>query len=191
MTVSYIDKKQLLSDSLFDQIKRKTIANNLPDFYYYMKNLSLRRLFESSSNGFTQLKTSGGLRLIENNEIIEKIQDYSNNLNRTLSLQELNESTGLKFSEKNAKILNAITSIEMNEEQLLSINSTDKTNRFLRPINPKPLILDKEEDLNELYNIIFNIINRNKYLKNRLLEQKKLGLNLDSLILKEYGTNFH
>ena len=190
-TVVFIDKKQQLADSLFIQIKNHTINNNLPDFYYYIKNLSFRRIFENSNNGFTQLKTSGGLRLIENYEIIDKIQDYTNNLNRTLTLQENNEKNGQMYSEKYAKILNAETSIEMNDAQILASQSVDKTNRFLRPINPKPLVSKKEEDLNELYNIIYNIINRNKYFKNRLLEVKQSAIELDNLIIKEYGASFH
>ena len=190
-TIVFIDKKQLLADSFFVQIKNNNISNNLPDFYYYVKNLSFRRIFENSTNGFTQLKTSGGLRLIENNEIIDKIQDYTNNLNRTLTLQDNNENNGQKYSEKYAKILNAVTSIEMNDAQILSNKSSDKTNRFLKPINPRTLVSNKEEDLNELYNIIFNIINRNKYFKNRLIEVKQSATDLDNLIVKEYGTHFH
>ena len=79
----------------------------------------------------------------------------------------------------------------MNDAQILASQSVDKTNRFLRPINPKPLVSKKEEDLNELYNIIYNIINRNKYFKNRLLEVKQSAIELDNLIIKEYGASFH
>ncbi len=78
----------------------------------------------------------------------------------------------------------------MNESQILSIQSTDKKNRFLRPANPRPLLSNKEEELNELYNIIYNIINRNKYFKNRLLEVKQSAIILDNLIVKEYGSSF-
>ena len=189
-TIIAINRKQLLADSFFVQIKNETISKNLPDFYYYAKNISFRRILENSTNGFTQLKSSGGLRLIQNNEIIDKIQDYTNDLNRTLTLQDLNEINGQKYSEKNAKLLNAITSIEMNEAQIFSNKSTDNTNRFIKPLNPRPLMSYKEEDLNELYNIIYNLINRNKYLKNRLLESKKLAIVLDNLIIKEYGSSF-
>ena len=190
-TVIMINEKQLLADSLFAQIKDNSIANDLPAFYYYIKNLSFRRIFENSSNGFTQLKTSGGLRLIENNELIDKIQDYTNNLNRTLTLQDNNENNGQKYHEKYSRILNAVTSIEMNESQILSSQSTDKKNRFLKPANPRPLVSNKKEDLNELYNIIYNIINRNKYFKNRLLEVKQSAIILDNLIVKEYGSSFN
>jgi hypothetical protein len=190
-TVIAIDKKQLLADSLFVQIKDNSIAKDLPAFYYYIKNLSFRRIFENSTNGFTQLKTSGGLRLIENNEIIDKIQDYTNNLNRTLTLQDNNENNGQKYNEKYSRILNAVTSIEMNESQILSNKSTEKVNRFLKPSNPRPLVSNKVEDLNELYNVIYNIINRNKYFKIRLLEVKQSAIVLDNLIVKEYGSSFH
>jgi hypothetical protein len=67
-TIAFLDQKQLLADSLFILIKNKEIYTNLSAFYYYSKNLSFRHLFENSDNGFTQLKSTGGLRLIENPE---------------------------------------------------------------------------------------------------------------------------
>jgi hypothetical protein len=190
-TVAFIDKKQLLSDSLFIEVKSDKIYTDLPSFYYYIKNLSFRHLFENSDNGFTQLKTSGGLRLIENNEIIDKIQDYTNVLNRTLSLQELNESTGLNYNAKVAKLLDVVTSVEMNEAQYVPVTSTTKDySRFLKPEHPRPLTSAKKDDVNELLNIVFTIVNRNKYLKQRLLGVKKAAIQLDGLIVKEYGSHF-
>jgi hypothetical protein len=190
-TIAYMDQKQLLADTLFTKIKDQTINQNLPEFYYFVKNLSFRHLFENSDNGFTQLKSSGGLRLIENNEIIEKIQDYTTNLARTMSLQDLNETVGLSYNNKVAKMLDVVTVVEMNESQYVPAKgSTNNHSRFLLPENPRPLLINQKEDLNELYNTVFNIINRNKYFKKRLQEIKKYANELDGLIIKEYGSHF-
>jgi hypothetical protein len=191
-TIVYIDKRQLLADSLFHEIKTGKIYTDLPSYYYYIKNLSFRKAFVKSEDGFIQLKTSGGLRLIENNEIISKIQDYSNNMTLALELQNFNEDAGQKFQDFNAQIFNVITSVEMNEAQYApSKNANGSSRRFLKPINPLPLITNDKKTINEQFNIIFNIINRNKYIKTRFLNLKEESIALDNLIVKEYGSNFN
>lgn len=191
-TIVYIDKRQLLADSLFHEIKTGKIYTDLPGYYYYIKNLSFRKAFVKSEDGFIQLKTSGGLRLIENNEIISKIQDYSNNMTLALELQNFNEDAGQKFQDFNAQIFNVITSVEMNEAQYApSKNANGSSRRFLKPINPLPLITNDKKTINEQFNIIFNIINRNKYIKTRFLNLKEESIALDNLIVKEYGSNFN
>jgi hypothetical protein len=191
-TIVYIDKRQLLADSLFHEIKTGKIYTDLPSYYYYIKNLSFRKAFVKSEDGFIQLKTSGGLRLIENNEIISKIQDYSNNMTLALELQNFNEEAGQKFQDFNAQIFNVITSVEMNEAQYApSKNANGSSRRFLKPLNPLPLITNDKKTINEQFNIIFNIINRNKYIKTRFLNLKEESIALDNLIVKEYGSNFN
>ncbi len=191
-TIVYIDKRQLLADSLFHEIKTGKIYTDLPSYYYYIKNLSFRKAFVKSEDGFIQLKTSGGLRLIENNEIISKIQDYSNNMTLALELQNFNEDAGQKFQDFNAQIFNVITSVEMNEAQYApSKNANGSSRRFLKPNNPLPLITNDKKIINEQFNIIFNIINRNKYIKTRFLNLKEESIALDNLIVKEYGSNFN
>ncbi|NDA62973.1 MAG: hypothetical protein EBX50_13155 [Chitinophagia bacterium] len=187
-TIAYIDIKQTSADSLLLQMKNKSILNNLPDFYYYTKTLALRHLFENSTNGFTQLKNAGGLRLIENKKIVNLIQDYENRMNSMLSLQTFNENILLNLRLKSSKVLNVITTAEMNESQ--DINSKLILYRFTRPTNPLPLVSTKEEDINELLNLVFSTINTNKYIKARLLSLKKQAIQLDSLLLSEYGKNF-
>jgi hypothetical protein len=191
-TISYIDRRQLLADSLFDQIKNDKISSDLSSYYYFIKNLSFRRIFVNSEDGFIQLKTSGGLRLIENNEILSKIQDYTNNMITALELQSFNELAGQKFQDINAQILNVVTSVEMNEAQYVpSKNANGMTRRFLKPLNPLPLLTNDKKIINEQYNIIFNIINRNKYIKTRFLNLKKESIELDELIMKEFGKDFN
>ena len=191
-TIVYIDRRQLLADSLFKLIKSDEIYSDLPNYYYFIKNLSFRKAFVKSEDGFIQLKTSGGLRLIENNEIISKIQDYTNNMTAALELQNFNEEAGQKFQDFNAQIFNVITSVEMNEGQYApSKNANGSSRRFLKPINPLPLLTNDRKIINEQFNIIFNIINRNKYIKTRLINLKEESIELDNLIVKEYGSHFN
>ena len=187
-TIAYIAIKQAAADSLLIQIKNNQILNKLPDFYYYIKTLALRHLFENSTNGFIQLKSAGGLRLIENKDIVSQIQDYENRMNSMLSLQTFNENILVNLRLKSSKVLNVITSAEMNESQ--DINSKLITYRFTRPSNPLPLVSTKEEDINELFNLVFSTINTNKYIKARLLILKKQALQLDNSLMQAYGKKF-
>ena len=148
----------------------------------------MRHLFENSTNGFTQLKNAGGLRLIENKKIVSLIQDYENRMNSMLSLQTFNENILVNLRLKSSKVLNVITTAEMNESQ--DINSKLILYRFTRPENPLPLVSTKEEDINELLNLVLSTINTNKYIKARLLTLKKQASHLDSLLLSEYGNKF-
>ena len=187
-TIYYIDMKQTMADSLFEKIKSNKIMENLSDFYYYNKSLGLRHLFENATNGFTQLNNSGGLRLIENKEIISKIQNYINYTQQALSLQEFNENTLLNYRLKSARILNVITSTEMNEAQKL--NEKRIYLRFSRPIHPLPLLSNNKEDINEVFNLILGVVNTNKYFKARLLGIRERALQLDKLLVEEYGKDF-
>jgi len=187
-TIISIDRKQMMADSIKMLISTNTLLQNLPDFYYFNKSLGFRHLFENSTNGFTQLKTAGGLRLIANTEIINKIQTYSNTIGRVLSLQDLNESMLLNYRLKSAKIINVLTSIEMDSEQ--NLKNTNLLYRYIRPAHPRPLLSTKPEDINEAFNIGMNIVNTNRYIKQRLITIRKQAIELDELILKEYGTHF-
>jgi hypothetical protein len=61
------------------------------DLYYLARINSIREFFHHSKNGFQQLKNAGGLRLIENMEVIKKIQAYENSIEEMDELQQLTE----------------------------------------------------------------------------------------------------
>jgi hypothetical protein len=91
-----------------------------------------------------------------------------------MSLQDLNETAGISFNSKLSKMLNVETVIEMNDSQYVpGVSTTNNHNRYLYPKDPLPLIETKQSDINELFNILFGIINRNKYFKARLLGVKR------------------
>ena len=189
----YNKQKKMLWDSMVTAHKEGVLTKKLADFYYYARNLSLRALFESSHNGFIQLKNAGGLRMIKNKEIIGMIQRYENQIAIAENLQELNDNSLALFRTKASRILNVITSDEMNENQDLSINSkglTMYTRRFGRPADPKPLLVNDPVEINELMNYMAYSMNTNKYIILRLTIVKKLAHDLDSLIVKEYGQDF-
>jgi hypothetical protein len=64
------------ADSLRTMLNNGTYKEHGADVYYWGRNISRRRFFLSSDGTMQQLKNSGGLRLVHNKEIIQKIIAY-------------------------------------------------------------------------------------------------------------------
>ena len=65
-----------ISDSILDAIINKNYSENGAEFYYWARIFSRRGFFFSSDGTMQQLKNSGGLRLITNKYIADKIIAY-------------------------------------------------------------------------------------------------------------------
>lgn len=182
-------KKQNMGDTMLNKYANGTLLNNLPDFYFFVRNITLRKLLENSNNGFIQLKNAGGLRMIENKKIINDIQEYENLIIKIERLEEISETTFQNFRFKATKILDVTTSTEMNRVQIKSNNDGDFV-RFYRPVNPKPLLSQNKSDINELLNLVSYALNTNTYIVRNLENLKKEAIALDNYILQEYGNKF-
>ena len=145
-------KKQSMGDTMLNAYANGTLLNQLPDFYVFVKNIPMRKLFENSNNGFIQLKNAGGLRMIENKRVIHDIQEYENQISKIEKLEAISETTFQNFRFKAANILDVTTSTEMNKVQIMTSNDS-VFNRFLRPEHPKPLHFKDREQINELLNL--------------------------------------
>ena len=182
-------KKQNMGDTMLNNYANGTLLKNLPDFYFFVRNITLRKLLENSNNGFIQLKNAGGLRMIENKKIINDIQEYENLIIKIERLEEISEATFQNFRFKATKILDVTTSTEMNRVQIKSNNDGDFV-RFFRPVNPKPLLTQNKAEINELLNLVSYALNTNTYIVRNLENLKKEAIALDNYILKEYGQKF-
>jgi hypothetical protein len=182
-------KKQKMGDTMLNNYANGTLLKNLPDFYFFIRNISLRKLLENSNNGFIQLKNAGGLRMIENKKIIHDIQEYENLIIKIERLEGISETTFQNFRFKATKILDVTTSTEMNKEQIVSYSDSNFV-RFFRPKNPKPLLTEDKVEINELLNLASYALNTNSYIVNNLKKLKQDAIALDSYILQEYGNKF-
>ena len=169
-------------DTLFISINNNTLTNE--DFYYYVRNLSLRATFESSHVGIDQIKSVGGLRMIKNPEIVFGIQEYERILNSTDKLEVLRERTLEQARFKMTAIFNPNISYEM-----LS-NQGSGTMRFKRPQKADNILQNNKSEAKEVLNLVSFGLNTNRYLNSRMSELKKIAKKLDSTILKEYGEKF-
>jgi len=170
-------------DTLFQLINNNTITNE--DVYYYIRNLALRATFESSHVGLDQIKSAGGLRMVKNPEIISGIQEYERALDALNKLENVRERTLEQARFKMAVVFEPTISYEM------LVNQGQGDMRFNRPKKANEILQKNKQAVKELLNLVSFGLNSNRYLNRNLSNQKKIGLKLDSAIVKEYGDKFH
>jgi len=170
-------------DTLFKLINNNTITNE--DVYYYIRNLALRATFESSHVGLDQIKSAGGLRMVKNPEIISGIQEYERALDALNKLENVRERTLEQARFKMAVVFEPSISYEM------LVNQGQGDMRFNRPQKADEILQKNIQAVKELLNLVSFGLNSNRYLNSNLSNQKKIGLKLDSAIVKEYGDKFH
>jgi len=170
-------------DTLFQLINNNTITNE--DVYYYIRNLALRATFESSHVGLDQIKSAGGLRMVKNPEIISGIQEYERALDALNKLENVRERTLEQARFKMAVVFEPTISYEM------LVNQGQGDMRFNRPKKADEILQKNKQAVKELLNLVSFGLNSNRYLNRNLSNQKKIGLKLDSAIVKEYGDKFH
>ena len=177
------------------QLYGKGYQTDLPKFYYLIKSLALRSYFQHSKNGIDQLKNAGGLRLIENDEIIKQIQLIEIRIANIESLQESMNQNLLHFRMKTGNILDAYTVWEMNEKQVLNYSPTSLAkdtykNRFEIPKHARPLENNNHEDINELVNLGIAPVNTSRYINGHLGQLKIECMQLNNFLIKTYGSEF-
>jgi hypothetical protein len=178
-TVMYSNNYRLqMLDTFFTAIKNNTVTNE--DYYYYIRNFALRSTFESARTGFDQIKSAGGLRMVQNKKITSGIQQYEKVINSTAKLEETREATVEAARFKMANVLDANTLYDMSKHQVEGIV------RFNKPEHVPAFTKNNKEAMNELLNLVSVGLNTNRYLNSRLVKLKTIGKALDDEILKEY-----
>lgn len=137
-----IDRLQMY-DSLINSIIEKEYLENRVGFYYWGRNISRRVLFYSADGTMQQLKNSGGLRLISNRSLADKIIAYDV-LYRSIGFQqELEENHLHDYRAVASRIFDAAVFSKM----LKGIRPAGLKGK---PQNSLPLIFEKPDNNPEL-----------------------------------------
>ena len=183
-------------DSLSKAIIKKEYAERGSDFYFWGRNISRRAFFFSADGTMQQLKNSGGLRLISNLTISDKIIAYDV-LYRNIMLQQeleevhLNEYRGLAARIFDAAVFNKMTKGLVSgkagdNSQLKDSTITLLSIFFERPADNPQLKDSSPIALNELANKL-NYWAAGSLRLLQLLEQlKKMAFELIDSIKNEY-----
>lgn len=139
------EKRILYEDSLIHLLAMRDFSN-MNNLYYYARVTSLRNFFQPSINGFQQLKNAGGLKMIEQHDVIKKIQHYENEILKLVELQSISDGLLNVYRDKMATIFDG----RIFKEMFINPNALDIYQKFQKPNGNPTLIENSEKDLNEL-----------------------------------------
>ncbi len=177
------------------QLYDRGYQTDLPKFYYLVKSLALRTYFQRSKNGIDQLKNAGGLRLVENDEIIKRIQQIEIRVANIDMLQENIFQNLIHYRLKLGNVLDAYTTWEMNEKQSRDYSQADLKkhnlkNAFEIPKQVRPLKNNSPEAINEVVFLASGTSNLSRYMKGNLIQLKTECAELNKLLIDTYGSEF-
>jgi hypothetical protein len=152
------------------------------DLYYLARINSIREFFHPSKNGFQQLKNAGGLRLIENIEVIKKIQAYENSVEEMAEIQQLTEGLLMNYREKMAVIFRG----SVFKDMMVNPGAKVAEDRIARPRDNPTLMVESNEEINELLNKTLYVHNNILGIANRSLELMHYAEELDKLLIETY-----
>ncbi|MEY3350252.1 MAG: hypothetical protein RIQ50_363 [Bacteroidota bacterium] len=144
-TIQTQEQRIAYEDSLIQLLTARDYSN-MRDLYFFARVTSLRNFFQPSINGFQQLKNAGGLKMIEEHDLITKIQHYENQIHRVIELQELTEGLVEKYRDQAAQLFDG----RVFKEMFINPTVADIYQKFQKPIGNPSLIDNNEKKLNEL-----------------------------------------
>lgn len=191
-TIAFNIEKQKMNDSLVSAFETKEYEKDISRFYYLLKNAIIRKFFEHSSTGFTQLKNAGGLRLIEDKSILQKIIGIETTIQSINKLQESMDQNLLMLREDLGGFLDPVTNNEMNRSQnLIARNDPKKTlRRYNYPTNPRPLKTYDNRELSKLINLCSGPVNTTYHVNFYLSQLKKQEMDLNKELVEKFGKQF-
>ena len=189
---AFNNEKKLMNDSLVIEYQNKGYQSNLKRFYYLLKNGIIRKFFDHSSSGFTQIKNAGGLRLIEDKSVIQKIIAIENTILLIEGVQGSMDQNLMLLREKLNEILDPVTNNEMNNNQTsMNISEPYKLlRRFQYPSNPNPLTTNDYKEIGKVVNYYSAPIYSSRIINFYLSQLKKQEEELNAEILKKFGDKF-
>lgn len=192
-TIAFNIEKQKMNDSLIIAYEKKGYETDLPRYYYLLKNSVIRKFFVHSTSGFTQLKNAGGLRLIKDKSIIQKIIGIEGQIMAAEKLQESMDQNLTMLREYLTTVLNPITNNEMSVHQNLKVPNESKRilRRFNYPTNPKPFIISDKKSMATLVNLCMGPVNTTYHINLYLEQLKEQEEELNKELIAKYGSHFH
>jgi hypothetical protein len=172
------DARHKMYDSISWSLNQKRYTENGSAFYFWGRSISRRIHFFSSDGTIQQLKNSGGLRLISNKYIADKIIAYDVLYTRVLHQQELEETQLSVYRGLAGKIFDAAVFQKM--------TILKDTIAFIRPKGNPRLNDNSPALLNEMGNIL-NYWVVGSTMNYQFLEELKVKAgSLIELIQKEF-----
>lgn len=138
-------EKTIVGNKLISLLSKEKISNE-KDIYYYTRLMTKVETFEGVDGALNQLQYSDGFRLIENKEIIKKINDYLYIRKSVYALNKTEEEILIQFRIASSQVVKAGTFSEM-----LNVEKNKKYKYFIKPLeNDEKLFSYDKTNLNNL-----------------------------------------
>ncbi len=176
------DTRLQMSDSLTNTLIENKQLKNGSSVYYWGRSISRRSVFFSADGTIQQLKNSGGLRLIRNQSIADKIIAYDVLYRRILRQQEQEETLLTDYRFYSSKLFDAAVFKKMT-------NLMKDTVFIVKPEGNPQLKENPPTVLNETINKLNYWATSSTLLRQFLEQLKEKAAILIELIQKEYHFN--
>ena len=166
------------ADSLRISLLSGDYKQNGANVYYWGRSISRRRFFYSADGTLQQLKNSGSLRLIHNQEIVQKLIAYDVVYRNYLRQLDVEMELVTDYRQFAARVFDA---------RIFQTISTVVTN--LRPEGNPQLFDNSPQTINELANRV-NYLTGSQFRMTQLLDElNEKAVELLALIKKQYKIN--
>ncbi|HEX6846399.1 MAG TPA: hypothetical protein VF144_05450 [Chitinophagaceae bacterium] len=175
--VNYRKSRERMCDSLIIYLSDHKNKGN--DIYFYARNLSRPQYFSPNDRTLQQLKNSGGLRLIRNLRVSDKIMSYDQDLRYLMTLSEDERSIRDGFRE--------IVGTVFDGRILYSQIDTSDIANYTKPVDNPPLFMQDAGSINKTISstqYLKSVIRGVRFRQERL---KATATILLSFLQKEYN----
>ena len=165
----------------FDSLKhllQQGYKSQMNDFYFYARNINRNLTFQYHDRTIQQLKNSGNLRLIRNQNAADSITVYDNERIKSLLFQQEFETELRRHISFNllGKIFDSFTWNDM----------TDSTGKIFRPVNRPTLLTHDPALLSELSFKVVTLKGTINFTTRAIANAIISANNLITLLKKEY-----
>ena len=178
-------------DSLIYMLQTPGINSRWSDLYYQARFSTRSRMYVASNNTFSELKSSGNLRLISKQSVVNALSDFQKIINSYLALSAIDKRESEMLYPSLAELFDATVFDKMvisrnNPGNLSSVDSSFVKDTLVKPQGNPQLL---KHDAAAINRFIFYLHERKSSLTGEfsyLVQEKQTAAALIKLINKEY-----
>jgi hypothetical protein len=171
-----INKKQVKMDSLMLMLKNQIIEGHENDLYFLARILIRGSAFQSNDRTITQLKNSGSLRLIRNQQVTDSIMVY----------QKIVENIVKNYEDESEERYNALPSIFQIFSPFVFDEMVTETG-IQKAVGNPPLQSYDPSYQNDLAHWIHQILGSSYLIEGKLKDLNDKAIRLITMLNKEYN----
>src|ERR1019366_9136421 len=171
------EQRVILLDSLVDILNSTAVPLNTNNIYYYARLVTKGYAFPVNTRTIDQMKNTGELRVIKNNQVVANIMSYYSEINQIHELEATDNEEQNEYRKIAVQIFSAVVFNQINSTGL---------NIVTRPVNNPPLRTDDKKQLGDLSGWVHYIKNTRIGIYQYQKDVRLKGEKLIQQIQKEY-----